>query len=279
MAAPETLTLSQVSYAFVPGKPALADVSAGFSPGRLTVILGPNGSGKTTLLRLMAGLIPAQSGTVFLSGKDVLKLSSRQRARHIAMVPQRTEALLDMTVMDLVLLGRTPHLPPFSLEGPVERRLAQEAMAQTGIASLYDRPAATLSGGELQRAAIARALCQHTPVLLLDEPVSSLDIGHQVAVMQLLSRLVKEQQMTVACVLHDLNLAAHFADEALLLSEGRLIAAGPIEEVLTEDKLFKAYGIPVRRIEDGKNFALMPEMDCWEKLESDMVVRQMKLSR
>lgn len=279
MAAPETLTLSQVSYAFVPGKPALADVSAGFSPGRLTVILGPNGSGKTTLLRLMAGLIPAQSGTVFLSGKDVLKLSSRQRARHIALVPQRTEALLDMTVMDLVLLGRTPHLPPFSLEGPAERRLAQEAMAQTGIASLYDRPAATLSGGELQRAAIARALCQHTPVLLLDEPVSSLDIGHQVAVMQLLSRLAKEQQMTVACVLHDLNLAAHFADEALLLSEGRLIAAGPIEEVLTEDKLFKAYGIPVRRIEDAKNFALMPEMGFWENVEPDMVVRRMKLSR
>jgi iron complex transport system ATP-binding protein len=256
---PQTLILSNISYSFTPEKSAVQSISAEFAPGKLTVLIGPNGSGKTTLLRLASGLLSPQEGKVSLNGRSIARISRRERARLIALLPQREESLPDMTVMDLVLLGRTPHLSLLAQEGPADRDLAMAAMKETGVAELYNRPLDTLSGGELQRAAIARALCQHTPVLLLDEPVASLDIGHQATVMNLLARLAREQNLAVACVLHDLNLAAHFADHVLLLLHGQLICSGAPEEVLKEDTLLRAYGIPVKRISMGPSFAMAPD--------------------
>ncbi len=263
---PQTLSLSNISYSFTPEKAAVQNINAELSPGKLTVLIGPNGSGKTTLLRLAAGLLSPQAGKISLNGRNIAHIPRRERARLIALLPQREESLPDMTVMDLVLLGRTPHLSLLAQEGPADRELAMAAMKETGVAEFFSRPLDTLSGGELQRAAIARALCQHTPVLLLDEPVASLDIGHQATVMNLLARLAREQDLAVACVLHDLNLAAHFADHVLLLLRGQLICSGAPEEVLSEDMLLRAYGIPVKRLTMGLSFAMAPDFgeNCQE---------------
>ncbi len=258
MASP-TLILDRISYAFTPGKWAVREITAAFAPGKLTALIGPNGSGKTTLLRLAAGLLPAGEGKVTLDGRNVSRIPRRERARLIALLPQREESLPDMTAIDMVLLGRTPHLSLLAREGQRDRELAMAAMEKTGVKDLYARPLVTLSGGELQRVAIARALCQDTPVLLLDEPVASLDIGHQAAVMALLSRLAHEQNLCVACVLHDLNLAAHFAGHVVLLSKGELLAAGDPETVLTEDLLYSAYGVRVHRLVSGDDFAFTPD--------------------
>jgi len=260
MASP-TLNLHHVSYAFTPEKWALREITAAFEPGKLTVLIGPNGSGKTTLLRLAAGLLPVPSGKVTLDGRDVTCIPRKERARLIALLPQREESLPDMTALDMVLLGRTPHLSLLAQETPKDRELAMTAMEKTGVSHLYARSIATLSGGELQRVSIARALCQDTPVLLLDEPVASLDIGHQASVMALLFRLTHEQNLCVACVLHDLNLAAHFADHVVLLSQGKLLKEGSPEMVLTEDLLYSAYGVQVHRLSNGEHFALTPDFD------------------
>ena len=260
MASP-TLILDRASYAFTPEKWAVWDITAAFAPGKFTVLIGPNGSGKTTLLRLAAGLLPARSGKVTLGGREVSRIPRRERARLIALLPQREESLPDMTAIDMVLLGRTPHLALLAQEGQRDRELAMAAMEKTGVKDLYARSLNTLSGGELQRVAIARALCQDTPVLLLDEPVASLDIGHQAAVMALLSHLVRVQNLCVACVLHDLNLAAHFADHIVLLSNGELLAAGDPETVLTEELLQSAYGVRVRKLISGDDFALTPDFN------------------
>lgn len=259
--ASHTLTLERVSYAFTPEKWAAHEITAAFEPGKLTVLIGPNGSGKTTLLRLAAGLLPLQSGKVMLGNSEVARIPRRERARLIALLPQREESLPDMTAIDMVLLGRTPHLSLLAQEKPQDRDLAMAAMEKTGVAHLYGRSLATLSGGELQRVGIARVLCQDTPVLLLDEPVASLDIGHQAAVMELLSQLTKEQNLCVACVLHDLNLAAHFADHVVLLSGGELRRAGGPEAVLTEELLLNAYGVRVHRLSSGERFALTPDFN------------------
>lgn len=258
MASP-MLILDRVSYAYTPEKWAVREITAAFEPGKLTVLIGPNGSGKSTLLRLAAGLLPLQSGKVMLDQREVARIPRRERARLIALLPQREESLPDMTALDMVLLGRTPHLSLLAQERPQDRDLAMAAMEKTGVTPLYDRPLATLSGGELQRVAIARALCQDTPVLLLDEPVASLDIGHQAAVMELLSQLTKEKNLCVACVLHDLNLAAHFADHVVLLSAGEVLKAGGPEAVLTEELLQSAYGVRVHRLSCGGHFALTPD--------------------
>lgn len=258
MASP-TLILERVSYAYTPENWAVREITAAFERGKLTVLIGPNGSGKSTLLRLAAGLLPLQSGRVMLDKREVARIPRRERARLIALLPQREESLPDMTALDMVLLGRSPHLSLLAQERPQDRELAMAAMEKTGVAPLYNRSLATLSGGELQRVAIARALCQDTPILLLDEPVASLDIGHQAAVMELLSHLTKEQHLCVACVLHDLNLAAHFADHVILLSGGGLLKAGGPEAVLTEELLLTAYGVRVHRLSSGGQFALTPD--------------------
>ena len=201
----------------------------------------------------------SRSGRVMLGGSEVARMPRRERARLIALLPQREESIPDMTALDMMLLGRTPHLPLLAQERPQDRDLAMAAMERTGVAPLYNRPLNTLSGGELQRVSIARALCQDTPVLLLDEPVASLDIGQQAAVMELLSQLTREQNLCVACVLHDLNLATHFADHVVLLSCGVLLKAGGPEAVLTEELLLSAYGVRVHRLSSGEQFALTPD--------------------
>jgi iron complex transport system ATP-binding protein len=205
--------------------------------GEVLAVVGPNGCGKSTLLRAVTGLIPLRGGEVTLGGEKLENLTAMERARRCAVQPQVEAPLFDYTVGQFVLLGRHPHRAPLALATEADRGAALQALSATDLAGLRERSIRTLSTGEWQRALLARALAQETPVLLLDEPAAHLDPGHRYTVHILLRRLAREQQRAVLCVSHDLNLASEFSDRLLMMSEGRVVAAGTPEEVLTAENL------------------------------------------
>ena len=209
-------------------------------PGEAVGVLGPNGSGKTTLLGLMAGALRPASGRVQLDGVDVGHMPRRQVARRLAVVPQETALAFDYTVLEIVLMGRYPHLGTFEVEGPGDLAAARTALEATGTAPLADRPFRTLSGGEKQRVVIASALAQLDGVLgdapallLLDEPTASLDLRYQLEVAALITRLHEARGITILLSTHDLRLAATVCTSTVLLSRGRVLAQGRPSEVLT----------------------------------------------
>lgn len=220
----------------------------GFSvkKARVTGIIGPNGSGKTTLLRCLVKLLPLETGHVFLGEEELASLSVREIAARVGVVPQRWEANFAFTVGDLVLMGRFPHVNRFQRESAKDYEVARRAMETTGIRNLADRPITELSGGELQRAVIAQALAQTPEILLLDEPTSHLDLNYQIETGELLQELCRNSGMTVVAVFHDLNLAARYCDELILLARGRILAQGAAAEVLTAENLHRAYGVKTR---------------------------------
>jgi iron complex transport system ATP-binding protein len=218
-------------------------VSLTVERGDLVGILGPNGSGKTTLLRVLDGSLRPHNGSVMLDGRPIGDWSRREIARRIAVVPQDTHAPFDFTVFDIVLMGRFPHLGAFALEGPQDLAIARRALEATGTADLETRAFSTLSGGEKQRVVIASALAQGSPLLLLDEPTASLDIGHQLEVETLLARLNRDTGATMVLSTHDLNLAAALCRRLVLLREGRVLASGPTADVLTSDTVRALYGV------------------------------------
>ena len=222
---------------------ALEGVSVAIQPGSFTGLLGPNGGGKTTLLNLMAGVLTPQRGAVTLDGGDVAAMPRRQLARRLAVVPQETHPAFDYTVMEMVLMGRHPHLGTFALEGPHDLDVAREALAATGTAALAERAYMTLSGGEKQRVIIASALAQAPDLLLLDEPTASLDLGYQLEVAALLRRLNRERGVTMVLATHDLNLAAALCTGIVMLRGGRVIAQGPTTEVLTPARVRDLYDV------------------------------------
>lgn len=243
-----SLTAQQLSYTYherpAPSAEfALRDVSVAIPRGSLTGLLGPNGCGKTTLLKLLSGLVRPDSGSVALDGQALAGLSQRQIARRIAIVPQETHPAFDFSVMEMVLMGRHPHLGLFQLEGPRDFAIAREALAATGTAHLADRRFTTLSGGEKQRVVIAGALAQSPDILLLDEPTASLDLGYQLEVAALLRRLNRERGVTMVLATHDLNLAASLCDGVVLLRGGRILAQGGTRDVLTATMVHQLYGV------------------------------------
>jgi iron complex transport system ATP-binding protein len=222
---------------------SLADVGVAIPAGSLTGLLGPNGCGKTTLLKLLCGVLQPRAGTVTLEGRPLASYTRRELARHVAVVPQETHPAFDYTVMEMVLMGRHPHLGAFQLEGPADFAIAREALVVTGTADLADRNYMTLSGGEKQRVVIASALAQATGLLLLDEPTASLDLGYQLEVASLLGRLNRERHVTMVLATHDLNLAASLCDRLVLLRGGRVLAQGPTAEVLTGAMVRQLYDV------------------------------------
>ena len=231
---------------------ALHDVSVGVHRGSLTGLLGPNGCGKTTLLRLMAGVLQPDQGTITLNGRPLPGFPRRELARHLAVVPQETHPAFDYTVLEMVLMGRHPHLGLLQLEGPTDVAIAEESLAATGTGHLAARPYATLSGGEKQRVVIASALAQSPGVLLLDEPTASLDLAYQLEVAALLSRLNRDRGVTMVLATHDLNLAAALCDSLVLLRAGRVLAHGPTPEVLTSALVQQLYNVEADvRFHDG----------------------------
>lgn len=230
------------------GRAVLTDVSIRIVRGECVGIIGPNGSGKTTLMRAMTRIIPLMSGEMLYSGAAIDTESVRSMARRIAVVSQsQSELSLEMTVADMVSLGRIPHLKGFAWRlSRQDRDAVAHAMDITRIHHLKDRRMACLSGGERQRVILARALAQTPALLLLDEPTAHLDIGYSTEIFATLMRLRKEKDITIACVLHDLNLASVYCDRLYLLHEGCLAAEGAPREVIRSDVLKRVYNADVK---------------------------------
>jgi iron complex transport system ATP-binding protein len=224
--------------------PVLREVSCAVSTAGWLALIGPNGAGKTTLLRAVAGLLPHR-GTIQVDHADLAALRGRSRARLIAYVPQAPVLPPDMTVEEYVLLGRTPHLGYLGSMGRRDRDKAAEAAERLDVARFASRRLGSLSGGERQRVLLARALAQEPGVLLLDEPTSDLDIGHQQQVLELVDDLRRSRGVTVLSTLHDLTQASQYAGELALLHDGRIEAAGPPPAVLTEDVITRVYAARV----------------------------------
>jgi iron complex transport system ATP-binding protein len=222
---------------------ALNDVSVCIAPGSLTGLLGPNGCGKTTLLKLLSGVLKPDLGSVRLGPRELRLLPARAIAQQIAVVPQETHPAFDFTVLEMVLMGRHPHLGAFQLEGPSDLSIARDAMIATGIAHLAGRAYMTLSGGEKQRVVIASALAQKPTVLLLDEPTASLDLGYQLEIASLLKELNRERGVTMVLATHDLNLAASLCDTLVLMRGGRVMMQGATGDVLTSTSVQQLYGV------------------------------------
>lgn len=222
---------------------SLVDVSLRVQRGSLTGLLGPNGCGKTTLLKLMAGVLRSRTGAITLRGRAIRDMPRRELARQIAVVPQETHPAFDYSVLEMVLMGRHPHLGAFQLEGPEDVALAYDSMSATGTAHLAERSYMTLSGGEKQRVVIASALAQAPDVLLLDEPTASLDLAYQMEVASLLHRLNRDRGVSMVLATHDLNLAASLCDSLVLVRSGRVLAHGPTRDVLTAAMIRQLYDV------------------------------------
>ena len=212
--------------------------------GSVIALAGPNGVGKSTLLRLLSGSLKPSRGRTRVAGTDVVSLSAGERARLVAVVPQNVELPSGTAALEVVLMGRNPHMRLLSWESASDVDIAMEAMRMTDTDDLLDRRVDELSGGERQRVAIAMALAQQTPVLLLDEPTANLDLAYQPAIMTLMRELASAGK-TVVVAVHDLTLAGQFCDEVALMSEGVMHTVGSPEEVLTESNIRKAYGADV----------------------------------
>ncbi len=235
-----------------------AGLSFDLAAGERLAVLGRNGTGKTTLLATLAGLRPAEAGSVRLCGGSYEELGGRQAARLRGLLPQRHHDAFQSTVLETALTGRHPHLGRWQWEGGEDERIAREALAAVDLAGLGGREVHTLSGGERQRLAIAALLAQRPRLYLLDEPLAHLDLNHQVAVLELFSRLAREAGAGVVMVLHDINLALRHADRALLLfGEGRALE-GPAPEVLGAESLSRLYGHPLRELRDGEARFIIP---------------------
>ncbi len=241
------LTVSDLSVR-IGSRTILNNISLEIPRGSLLGLIGPNGSGKTTLIRAISGILPAQSGRIEVDGQDLAALSIQARAQQIAVVQQARSLPPAFTAWDTVLLGRTPHLNWLGQVSPLDETRARQAMQSTGTLSLADRRVGELSGGEQQRLLIARALAQSTPILLLDEPTSHLDLAYQVSLLELIRRLAREEALSVLLVMHDLNQAGHYADRIGLLVQGELQALGSPAEILDPELLSQAYHVPLRRI-------------------------------
>ncbi len=225
--------------------------------GEWVALIGPNGAGKTTLLRAVAGLVPC-SGLVQVGGRRLAELTRRELARQIAVVPQQPSTPDWLTVSEYVLLGRTPHLGLLSNEGADDLAAAERALRRLDLLEVASRRLGTLSGGELQRVVVARALAQEASIVLLDEPIASLDIGHQQQMLELLDELREESSLTLVAAVHDLTLAAQYADRVVLLVRGEVVADGAPDAVLTEEALSLHYDANVRIVRLGEGLAVVP---------------------
>jgi iron complex transport system ATP-binding protein len=235
---------------------AVREVSESAAPGTWVGLIGPNGAGKSSLLRAIAHLV-AHDGVVRVGDEPIGRLSRRRRAQLIAYVPQQPELPAEMRVFDYTLLGRTPHIGYFGVESEQDRRHCADLLDRIDMAGLAERHLATLSGGELQRVVLARALAQDAPVLLLDEPTSALDLGRRVDALELVDELRRERGLTVLSAMHDLTLAAQFADRLVLLDAGRVVAAGEPVQVLDESLLAACFGGRVRVLTDDEGGLLV----------------------
>lgn len=228
----------------------VVDLSVDVLDGRITAIVGPNACGKSTLLRGLARLLKPSGGQVILDGQDISTLHTKEVARRLGLLPQTSIAPEGITVADLVSRGRFPHQKVFRQWSPADAEAVADAMGSTGVTELAGRLVDELSGGQRQRVWVAMALAQQTPMLLLDEPTTYLDIAHQVELLDLFTMLNREQDRTVVIVLHDLNHACRYADQIIAMKAGRIVAQGDPRQVVTENLVEAVYGLGCQIIDD-----------------------------
>ncbi|MEU5903473.1 ABC transporter ATP-binding protein [Micromonospora sp. NPDC047467] len=226
------------------------DLTVAVPDRSFTVIIGPNACGKSTLLRALSRMLRPSAGTVLLDGRDIHDLPARKVARTLGLLPQSSIAPDGISVAELVARGRYPHQGLLRQWSREDERIVEESMGATGVADLADRPVDELSGGQRQRVWIAMALAQQTPLLLLDEPTTYLDIAHQIEILDLCARLHEEQGRTLVAVLHDLNHAARYATHLIAMRDGRVVASGEPASVVTADLVGEVFGLPCRVIDD-----------------------------
>jgi iron complex transport system ATP-binding protein len=252
------ISLRRVRFGYGPANPAvLDDVSLEIPPGQAVAILGPNGAGKTTLLQVLLGALPPQEGEVWLAGKPQARLSRRETARLVGLVPQIEHVQFDFSVLEYVLMGRAPHLGVLDQPSEADYRIAFDTLEALGLGHLRGRRVPDLSGGERQMVLLARALAQQTAILLLDEPTAHLDLSNKGRLLEVLVDLGR-RGTTVVFSTHDPDAAALVAQHLILMRNGRIVDAGPLEQVLTPAKLSTTYGVPVQVIEiEGRLISLL----------------------
>ena len=233
-------------------------VSLDIEPGTWCTIVGPNGAGKTTLVEAVAGLRRPTRGSITISGQRLSATSERARARLVSLVPQHPEVPGGMSVRDYVALGRTAHHGLFRAPGALDHHVVDSVLARLALADFADRDVVTLSGGERQRMVLGRALAQSTMVMVLDEPITGLDLRHQMQILELLKNEVTQCGLTVVATLHDLTLAGQFADRLVLLDRGRVLLDGPAREVVRSDQLSECYEMTLRVVDIDGSDVIVP---------------------
>lgn len=240
----EIIHLKNVSFAY-PKTEVLKNIDLKIWPGEFVGIIGPNGVGKSTLLKLMGALLPVEKGEFFLFNRPLSSWKRKAIARQVGYVPQSVELTFPFTVRQVIEMGRYPYFTGLIGGDPESEQFVQKAIQLTDLTGLENRMYNSLSGGEKQRVIIASVLAQNTPVLLLDEPTSSLDLKHQIAVLKLLKQLSLNEKKTVVLVTHEINLAAQFCDRLYLLHKGKIVKEGPPAEVLQFNLIQQVYGVNV----------------------------------
>jgi len=235
-----TINGIDVSYGSVG---VLKDVRFSVESGQFLGILGPNGSGKTTLLKSISRVLKPHKGAILIDDRDVYKMKSVDVAKQLAVVPQSTPVTFDFTALEVVLMGRNPHMPRFKMESKEDLAIARKSMELTRTWEFADRPVTELSGGERQRVIIARALTQEPQILLLDEPTTHLDISNQLEIMDLIKQLCVTKKLLIVAVFHDFNLAARYCDSIILLKDGKIVAVGKANETLTSENIKKVFSV------------------------------------
>jgi iron complex transport system ATP-binding protein len=239
-------------------KAIVHNINLEVSVGQWICIIGPNGAGKSSLLKALAGIIPS-TGEILIDDSNLRDLSERDRACWIAYVAQEPVMPAGMRVFDYVLLGRTAHLKMLATESPKDLEIASYVISELDLDSFIDRDVATLSGGERQRVAIARALAQASPIILLDEPTTALDVGYQQEVLELIDKLRNEKKIAVISTMHDLTVSGLYPDRLMLLAQGNVVVSGTAETVLTPENIAKHYGAKVTVIAHESGPVVIPE--------------------
>jgi iron complex transport system ATP-binding protein len=246
----KAIKIKDLSFSYGQNK-ILRELSLEIESNKFYSIIGPNGSGKTTLLKNMSGILSGNKQSVFIKDKPIEKYKTKELAKMIACVHQNVYMDVEFTAEEIVLMGRAPYKGRFVEDDIEDHELTQRAMEQTGTWIYRDKPINTLSGGEQQRVIAARAIAQNSEIILLDEPISHMDIQHQVGLLSIMKAL--KHEVTIVAVLHDLNLAALFSDFIILMNNGRILEVGKPKEVLTKENIKKVYNMEVELIDDPIN--------------------------
>jgi len=252
-----SLSVENIRYSYQKGTEILHDVSASFTTGKITALIGANGCGKSTLLNLIAGVMKPDNGRILLNGKNIADLKRTVVAQNIAVVHQSNTAPGDMTVEKLVSAGRTPYRSLFRSSGEEDAEAIQKALGDTETAEYAERAVSALSGGQMQRVWLAMALAQDTDILLLDEITTYLDIHYQIEILHLIKELNHKKNITIVMVLHDINLALEFCDEIVIMKDGRITAQGEIDQAVNENILNEAFEVSSKIVLiDGKKHCI-----------------------